>query len=154
MGGGKQERSPMTLAFIPKPRFKALSVLVLACAASLPAAAQSLDYEVFKTKVEPIFLKKRPTHARCVVCHAAANHAFSLQPLDKGATTWTEEQSRKNFEMVSRIVRPGKPDASILLLQPLAHEAGGQEFHSGGRQFATKDDPAWKTIADWVSAAK
>ena len=37
---------------------------------------------------------------------------------------------------------------------PLAQEAGGQEFHSGGRQFATKDDPAWKTMADWVRAAK
>jgi len=144
----------MTLALILKTRFTALSVMVLACVTSLPAAAQSLDYDVFKTKVEPIFLQKRPSHARCVVCHAAANHAFSLQPLDKGATTWTEEQSRKNFEMVSRIVRPGNPDASLLLRQPLAHEAGGQEFHSGGRQFATKDDPAWKTMADWVRAAK
>jgi hypothetical protein len=144
----------MNLALIRKPRFAALSVLVLACAAWLPAAAHTLDYEVFKTKVEPIFLQKRPGHARCVVCHAAANHAFSLQPLDKGATTWTEEQSRKNFEMVLRIVRPGNPDASLLLRQPLAHEAGGQEFHSGGRQFATKDDPAWKTISDWVSDAK
>ena len=116
----------MTLALIPKPRFRALSVFVLACAASLPVAAQSLDYDVFKTKVEPIFLQKRPSHARCVVCHAAANHAFSLQPLDKGATAWTEEQSRKNFEMVSRIVRPGNPDASLLLRQPLAQEAGGK----------------------------
>ena len=147
----------MIFALISKlreSRFTALSVLVLASAAAVPAAAQSLDYDVFKSKVEPVFLQKRPSHARCVVCHAAANHAFSLQPLDKGATTWTDEQSRKNFEMVSRIVRPGKPDASLLLLQPLAHEAGGQEFHSGGRQFATKDDPAWKTIADWVRAAK
>jgi hypothetical protein len=143
----------MTLARI-KSRFAALSILVLAGAAARPVAAQSLDYDVFKTKVEPVFLQKRPGHARCVVCHAAANHAFSLQPLDKGATTWTEEQSRKNFEMVSRLVRPGNPDASLLLRQPLAHEAGGQEFHSGGRQFATKDDPAWKTISDWVSAAK
>ena len=144
----------MTFALLAKSRFSALSILVLAGAASLPAAAQSLDYEVFKTKVEPIFLQRRPSHARCVVCHAAANHAFSLQPLDKGATNWTEEQSRKNFEMVSRIVRPGNPDASLLLRQPLAQEAGGQEFHSGGRQFTTKDDPAWKTMADWVRAAK
>ena len=144
----------MTLALAPRSRFTALSAFILACAFSVPATAQSLDYDVFKTKVEPIFLQKRPSHARCVVCHAAANHAFSLQPLDKGATMWTEEQSRKNFEMVQRIVKPGNPDASILLRQPLAHEAGGQEFHSGGRQFATKDDPAWKTIADWVSAGK
>jgi len=144
----------MKLARTPKARLTALAVIVLACAASIPASAQSLDYEVFKTKVEPIFLLKRPGHARCVVCHAAANHAFSLQPLDKGATTWTEEESRKNFTMASRLVRPGNPDTSLLLLQPLAHEAGGQEFHSGGRQFATKDDPAWETIANWVRAAK
>jgi hypothetical protein len=27
-------------------------------------------------------------------------------------------------------------------------------FHSGGRQFASKDDPDWKAIAQWVSGAK
>jgi hypothetical protein len=138
----------------PRIRTAALSVLVLAGAASIPVAAQSLDYQVYKTRVEPIFLKKRPTHARCVVCHAGATHPLSLQPLDKGATTWTEEQSRKNFETVSRLVKPGDPDHSLFLRQPLAHAAGGQEFHSGGRQFATKDDPDWKTMADWVRAAK
>jgi hypothetical protein len=135
-------------------RWIALVVLALGGAASGTAAAQSLDYEVYKTRVEPIFLKKRPTHARCVVCHAGASNAFHLQPLDQGATTWTEEQSRKNFETVSRLVKPGDPDGSHLLKQPLAHEAGGEEFHSGGRQFASKDDPEWKTIADWVRAAK
>ena len=139
-----------------KPKFllTALAVFALASAAAPPAAAQSLDYEVFKTKVEPVFLKKRPTHARCVVCHAAANNAFRLQPLDKGAAMWTEEQSRKNFETVSRLVKPGDPDGSHLLKQPLAHEAGGEEFHSGGRQFLSKDDPEWRTIADWVRSAK
>lgn len=145
MGGGKEESFPMNLV---------RALFALACVASLPVAAQSLDYDVFKTKVEPIFLTKRPSHARCVVCHAGANNAFRLQPLDKGATKWTEEQSRKNFETVSRLVKPGDPDGSHLLKQPLAHEAGGEEFHSGGRQFTTKDDPAWKTIADWVRAAK
>lgn len=129
-------------------------LFALACVASIPAAAQSLDYAVYKAKVEPIFLTKRPSHARCVVCHGGANNAFRLQPLDKGATKWTEEQSRKNFETVSRLVKPGDPDGSHLLKQPLAHEAGGEEFHSGGRQFTTKDDPAWRTIADWVRSAK
>ncbi len=117
-------------------------------------SAQSLDYETFKTKVEPIFLKKRPTHARCIVCHAGANNAFRLEPLLPGQTTWTEEQSRKNFAVVSKIVVPGDPSKSHFLKQPLAHEAGGEDFHSGGRQFASKDDPDWKTLADWVAAAK
>jgi hypothetical protein len=73
----------MTLALIPKPRFTALSVFALACWLPLPVAAQSLDYDVFKTKVEPIFLQKRPS-PRALRGAAAANHAFSLQPLDKG----------------------------------------------------------------------
>lgn len=129
-------------------------IVILSTAFVAAAGAQALDYSTYKNKVEPIFLKKRPTHARCVVCHAGANNAFRLQPLDKGATEWTEEQSRRNFELVSRLVKPGDPDASHLLKQPLAHTAGGEEFHSGGRQFATKDDPDWKTIADWVKSGK
>ena len=116
--------------------------------------AQSLNYQTYKATVEPIFLKKRPTHARCVVCHAGATHAFRLEPLNPGATTWTEAQSRKNFEMASHLVKPGEPLMSILLIQPLAHSASGSEFHSGGRQFASQDDPDWQAIAAWVKAAR
>ena len=39
--------------------------------ASAPARP-SLDYEFFKTKVQPIFLNKRPGHARCIACHGRA----------------------------------------------------------------------------------
>jgi hypothetical protein len=117
------------------------------------SGAQALDYQIYKTTVEPIFLKKRPTHARCVVCHAAASHAFRLELLDPGATSWTDAQSRKNFETVSHLVKPGEPLSSILLIQPLAHAAGGAEFHSGGRQFASQDDPDWQAMEAWVKAA-
>ncbi|HLH37916.1 MAG TPA: hypothetical protein VKX39_02110 [Bryobacteraceae bacterium] len=118
------------------------------------AAAQSLDFEVYRTKVEPIFLKKRPTHARCVACHVEANTAFRLQPLPEDAKGWSEEASRKNFAVVSNLVVPGDPDKSRLLHHPLAHEAGGDVFHGGGRQFRSKDDPDYRTIADWIRAAK
>ena len=36
----------------------------------------TLDYEFFKTRVEPIFLKKREGHTRCYVCHEESNNAF------------------------------------------------------------------------------
>jgi hypothetical protein len=117
-------------------------------------SAEGLDYEAYKTKVEPLFLKKRVGHARCVACHEASNSAFRLQPLDPGSKTWTEEESRKNFENVSHLVKPGDPDSSKLLIHPLAHDGGGDLFHSGGRQFLTKDDPEWKTMANWVKSAK
>lgn len=144
----------MTLA--PVARL-AVIVIVLHTAA-LFAATQSpipsLDFEYYRTRVEPIFLKKRPGHARCVVCHAGSNNAFRLQPLPAGSTTWTEEQSRQNFEIVSRLVTPGDPASSRLLLHPLSPEAGGDRFHSGGRQFASQNDPDWRVLADWVRNAK
>ncbi len=117
-------------------------------------AAQALDFEIYRTKVEPIFLEKRLGHARCVVCHSANNSAFRLQPLDAGSTTWTEAQSHLNFESVSHLVQPGDPAASKLLIHPLSPDAGGDKFHGGGRQFASKDDPEWQIIAAWVSQAK
>jgi hypothetical protein len=124
---------------------------ILATIASMThlATAQSLDYEAYKRTVEPIFAKKRPGHARCVACHSASNNAFRLQPLAEGGT-WTEEQSRRNFESVSKLVNAANPQASKLLIHPLAHEAGGDEFHSGGRQFLSRDDPDWKAIAVWI----
>jgi hypothetical protein len=114
------------------------------------AGAQTLDFEVYKSRVEPVFLKKRPGHARCVACHAEAATAFRLQKLAPGASTWTEEQSRKNFEAAVRLVTPGDPASSRLLKHPLAPDGGGDKFHGGGRQFASPDDPEYKAIADWI----
>ena len=118
------------------------------------AAAQSLDFEIYKTKVEPVFLKKREGRARCVVCHSANNNDLRLEALAAGSTTYTEAQSRKNFEVVSKLVRPGDPDKRRLLLHPLAPDAGGDEGHGGGQQFVSKSDPDWQAIADWVRRAK
>jgi hypothetical protein len=128
-----------------------IAATLLALGAAAPAGAQSLDYGFFKSSVEPIFLKKRPDHVRCVVCHSErSNNAFRLEKLPQGAKFWTEEQSKRNFEAVSRLVVPGDPGKSLLLLQPLAPEAGGNAYHTGGRQFASRDDPDWKTLARWV----
>jgi hypothetical protein len=130
-------------------------VAALAVSNAITAAqtAPKLDYEFFKSRVEPVFLTKRPDHARCYVCHVESNNAFRLQRLAPGADAWTEEQSRRNFEMVEILVNPGDPDTSRLLLHPLGPEGGGDVFHSGGRQFPSKRDPAWRRLAAWVNGA-
>ena len=133
------------------------------CASALDGAAQSaakptLDYEVFKARVQPIFLKRRSAdHARCYACHEKDKHpnGLSLEPLPPGAASWNEEQSRKNFETVSKVVTPGNVNASMFPFHPLAPEAGGDTIaHAGGRQFETKDDPDYKAIAEWISGKK
>ena len=123
------------------------------------AQTPKLDYEFFKTRVEPIFLKRRSAdHARCYVCHQVAHHGggpLSLEMLSPGMSFWTEEQSRRNFEVVSKLVVPGDPSSSLFLLMPLAPEAGGRaETHQGGRQFASQDDPDWKNMEAWVRGQK
>ena len=116
-------------------------------------ATPALDYDLYKQKVEPLLAEKRPGHARCITCHSTGT-AFRLQPLPKGRAAYTDEESRKNFAAVSRFVLPGVPLKSRLLVMPLAHEAGGTEFHPGGKHWTSQDDPEWKALADWVNSAK
>jgi len=125
-------------------------------AQSASAAAAPLDFEVYRTRVEPIFLTRRAGHARCYACHALgagegnAPAAMRLEVLVPGQTTWSEEQSRRNFEAVSRKVVPGNPLVSPLLVHPLRYEAGGHQWHGGGAQFTSANEPEWQTIAAWV----
>jgi hypothetical protein len=139
--------------------YRSVIILTLGCWAFLTVGAlgqqtaaparPSLDYEYFKTKVEPIFLKKRPGHARCIACHGQGT-PMRLQPLAPGATTWTEDESRMNFDAVRRVaVVPGSLK-SKLLMHPLAEDAGGDFYHNGGKHFASQNDPEWQTLRNWV----
>ena len=119
---------------------------------SQAAAPPALSYEFFKDKVQPIFLFKRPGHARCVVCHTTNNAPLHLVPLSPGAATWNEEQSRQNFELVQRVVVPGSME-SPLLTHPLAQQAGGDPAHGGGKHFDSQDNPEWLTLKAFVFGA-
>jgi hypothetical protein len=129
--------------------FAALVVVAVAWLGQPPAPAKaSLDYETFKTKVQPIFLAKREGHARCISCHSSGT-PLRLQPLSAGKTMWTEEESRKNFDAVKRVVIPGSLK-SMLLVHPLAEQAGGDFFHNGGKHWNSQNDPEWQTLKAWV----
>jgi hypothetical protein len=139
------------------------AVFALVCFAAMPAwavaqepastvsaatASPSLDYEFFKTRVQPIFFAKRAGHARCIACHSSGT-PMRLQPLPAGSTNWSEEDTRKNFEAVRRMVVPGSAK-SMLLVHPLAEQAGGDFFHNGGKHWASQNDPEWQTLRAWV----
>jgi hypothetical protein len=128
-----------------------LMAISLAQGVDSPPAAPALDYGFFKERVQPILLKKRPGHARCVVCH---DHRIPpLQPLVPGAANWTEKQSRQNFAVWKQFVVPGEPLKSRMLLHPLAEAAGGDRFHAGGKHWKSRSDPEWQVLADWVRGA-
>lgn len=110
-----------------------------------------LDYEFFKTKVQPIFLAKRGEHARCIACHVVPTGAiYQLQKLSPGETTWNDEESRKNFEAVTKAIAIPGDLKSPLLIHPLAEDAGGDFFHGGGKHFNSQNDPEWQTLKAWI----
>ena len=113
---------------------------------STPSAP--LNYEFFKTKVQPIFLAKRPGHARCIACHGSGT-PLRLQPLSPGSTTWNDEESRKNFEAIQRVAISGNLK-SKLLVHPLEEQAGGDFYHNGGKHFASQNDPEWQVLKEFV----
>jgi hypothetical protein len=126
------------------PRLVAIfTALVFAAHAQTP-----VSYEFFRDKVQPIFLAKRPGHARCVECHD--NYAPHLNPLADGAKMWDEKQSRENYDAWKAFVIPGDPMSSRMLMHPLAKEAGGDPFHAGGKHFLSQNDPEWQTLKAWV----
>ena len=141
--------------------FTAAAACLLATAGALspaksapaPANAAGLDYDFFKTKVQPVFLTKRAGHTRCVVCHTQNNAPFHLVPLSTGAASWNEQQSRQNFTLIQKVAIPGSMDSPIVH-HPLAQEAGGDPHHGGGQQFESQNDPAWQTLKAFVMGTK
>lgn len=137
-----------------------LAAALLAGAPCPSAAQETLSFERYREAVEPIFLQPRggygPGRAPCVTCHARQGTPLKLQPLQEdegGGVFWSEAQSRQNFEVVSRLVTPGRPEDSRLLRKALAVAEGGARFHIGGKFFGSRTDPEWQAMAEWVRAA-
>ena len=125
--------------------------IVVAAPQAATGTGATLDYEAFKTKVQPILMAKRKGHARCVSCHAQGGGDAYLEPLPPGTTAYTEDQTRRNFERISqRLVVAGDPMKSLLLTNPLAEDAGGSHWHGGGKHWQSQTDPEWQTLASWV----
>jgi hypothetical protein len=119
-------------------------------AAAVSAQSPTLDYDYFKTKVQPILAAKRPGHARCISCHGSGT-PLRLQPIAPGASNWTDEESQKNFQVIQRVARNG--DKSRLILHPLEESAGGDFYHSGGKHWSSQTDPEWLTLKAFVEGA-
>jgi hypothetical protein len=139
---------------------RSLAVALVLSAASLlharqappPASSASLDLATFRDRVQPMFLDKREGLARCYVCHSQGT-PFRLERIGDGRTTWNDEETAKNLAAVQRLVVAGKPEASRLLLMPLAHESGGTTFHPGGKRWTSQSDPEWQELAKWIRDA-
>src|SRR5688500_4443798 len=121
-----------------------------AVAAAAPSAA---DLERYRTTVERVFMTDRggttPGVAACVMCHTwQTSVRFSLETPASDAG-WTVEQSRRNFDVVTKLINTASPAASRLLLKPLDPSAGGMG-HTGGSFWKSRTDPEYLAILNWI----
>jgi len=117
-----------------------------------PAAA---DIESYRSKVERVFMTDRggtiPGMAACVMCHTwQTSVRFTLETPATDAG-WTVEQSRKNFDVVTKLVNTAAPATSRLLLKPLAPSAGGMG-HTGGSFWRSRTDPEYLAVLSWIQS--
>jgi hypothetical protein len=140
--------------------FLVAAFLALPPTAAAPAAQGSgnpaeklLDFEFFRTQIQPIFLAKRDGNSRCYSCHSHGT-PMRLQELSPGASTWNEQQSRQNYQIVLPRVVPRSLTYTRLLTHPLASEAGGTFYHSGGKHWTSILNSEWQTLANWVCGRK
>jgi hypothetical protein len=117
--------------------------------AALETTPSPLDFNFFQTCVQQIFLNKREGRMECTNCHGSGPRGFA-QTIPEDRSYWNFEESRENFEIIKRYVEPGYPLRSRFLTHPLAPEDGGDNYHSGGRRWFSKEDPEWKMLAAWV----
>ena len=84
-------------------------ILMTALLGQPASSSVALDFEFYKSEVQPIFLEKRAGFTRCVVCHTGDGNSAFLEPLSDGAMTWDEEQTRSNFARVFSSRDTGRP---------------------------------------------
>jgi hypothetical protein len=114
----------------------------------VPAPEPALDFEFFKACVQPVFATPREGHIRCSNCHASGMIGFA--PVPQAGSTWSDQEAKRAFQVVSRLIVPGNPEQSRFLLKPLHPDGGGSYTHNGPRRWQTRDDPEWRMIAQWV----
>ncbi len=113
-----------------------------------PLAEPELDFEFFRTCVQEMIRSPKYGQLTCSVCHAGGSIGFAPRPAN--GTSWTEQEARRGFEVVKRLIVPGNPIQSRWLLKPLHLDGGGSYTHNGPRRWQSRDDPEWQMLAAWV----
>ena len=129
-------------------------VAILNWISSLPAdryvakADTPLDFDFFRACVQPVFATPREGHIKCSNCHNAGIIGFAPPPQDGKA--WNDQEAKRAFSTISRLIIPGNPEQSRFMLKPLHPDGGGSYTHNGPRRWQSRTDPEWQMLAGWV----
>ena len=113
-----------------------------------PAPEPTLDFAFYNSCVQEMYRNPRYGQLSCQECHAGGFTGFA--PRAANGTAWTEQEARRGFDAIQRLILPGNPVQSRWLLKPLHPDGGGSYTHNGVRRWQSRDDPEWLMMAAWV----
>ena len=119
----------------------------------VPAPQPELDFVFFRSCVQKVFQNPLEGHIKCSNCHGGGQVGFAPVPAG-GRPEWNDEEAKRAFAVINRLVIPGNPVQSRFLLKPLHPDGGGSYAHNGVRRWQTRDDPEWQMLAAWVRGEK
>jgi mono/diheme cytochrome c family protein len=118
----------------------------------VPPAEPTLDFTFFRSCVQQVFATPKEGHIRCAQCHAGGQVGFAPPP--QNGKAWSDEEAKRAYTSISRLIIPGNPDQSRFMLKPLHPDGGGSYAHNGVRRWQSKSDPEWQMLAGWVRGEK
>ncbi len=98
-----------------------------------------IDVEFFQACVHPIFFQPTLSGLACVNCHSEE---------------FTQPNPEESWNAINRLIEPGHPTQSRLLMHPLHPDGGGDYAHNGVRRWLSQNDPEWRMLAAWVSGER
>ncbi len=118
------------------PEWQTLAEWVQTGSPTTAEAVPEVDFEFFRSCVQPIFFRVTEGGLACANCHNAE---------------FAQTDPEESWGNVSRLIEPGQPTQSRLLMHPLHPDGGGDYVHNGVRRWLNQDDPEWQMLAEWVN---
>ena len=106
----------------------------------------------------PILERKGPDGNACVNCHATHTILRLHTPDAQGRLS--DEQLRENYGSALKVVDLSSPESSLILRKPTSSPdqegvVGSKKLsHGGGLRWTGPDDPAYRTMLEWINGAR
>lgn len=122
----------------------------LARAGQMGAGVVLPDFDMFRTRVQPVLEAIGPDKKNCSSCHD--NHSvLRLPPLDPAAPA--EDQVRARYRAALRVVDLEAPERSLILWKPTSPKAEAPLTHGGDVRFE-RESPSYQAILAWIKTGR